>query len=182
MVDQQCKTALILSSGAMRGAYQCGVLKAFKEYNLEFDKKNDIHLLLKATAAIPFLYSGKVVINGRRYVDGGLLEPVPIRKAIELGCKELYVILNRAAEDSQPSYIKRLMSIAPGRILRIMAEHNRIKAEVNQFLYQPHEDISLTVIRPHDSMPVGRFTTDREKIKFCIDTGYRDGIDLIRSN
>jgi predicted patatin/cPLA2 family phospholipase len=278
VVDQQCKTVLILSSGAMRGAYQCGVLKAFKEYKLEFDvvvgssagayngiryladqmdiceeiyvadstgrqfikpwnllvpgrhfldldyiveevcrtesksidmdkvlrsrsefyiaalefdtmvtrffdaKKNDIHLLLKATAAIPFLYSGKVVINGRRYIDGGLLEPVPIRKAIELGCKELYVILNRAAEDSQPSYIKRLISIAPGRISRIMAEHNRIKAEVNRFLYQPHEDISLTVIRPHDSMPVGRFTTDREKIKLCIDTGYRDGIDLIRSN
>jgi predicted patatin/cPLA2 family phospholipase len=35
--NQHCKTALILSSGAMRGAYQCGVLKAFKEYDLQFD-------------------------------------------------------------------------------------------------------------------------------------------------
>lgn len=277
-MSQQYRTALILSSGAMRGAYQCGVLKAFKEYDLEFDvvvassagayngiryladqmdiceeiyvadlpggrfikpwsflipgrhfldldylvdevcrtepksvdmekvinsrsefyitalefdtmvtrffdaKKNDIHLLLKATAAIPLLYSGKVIINGKRYIDGGLLEPVPIRKAIELGCKELYVILNRAAEDSQPSYVKQLIRRMPGRIPRIIAEHSRIKAKVNQLLCQPHEDFSLTVIRPHQPMPVGRFTSDREKIQFCIDTGYRDGLDLIRSS
>jgi len=276
-MSQQYRTALILSSGAMRGAYQCGVLKAFKEYDLEFDvvvassvgayngiryladqmdiceeiyvadlsggrfikpwnflipgrhfldldylvdevcrtesksldmdkvissrsefyitalesdtiairffdaKESDIYPLLKATAAIPFLYSGKVMINGKRYIDGGLLEPVPISKAIELGCKELYVILNRAAKDSQPSYMKQLISRMPGRIPRIMAEHARVKAEVNQFLYQSHEDISLTVIRPRQPMPVGRFTSDREKLQFCIDTGYRDGLDLIKA-
>jgi predicted patatin/cPLA2 family phospholipase len=262
----------------MRGAYQCGVLKAFKEYDLEFDvvvgssagayngiryladqmdvceeiyvvdssgrrfikpwnllipgrhfldldyivdevcrtesksidmekvissrsefyitaleldtmvtrffdaKKSDIHLLLKATAAIPLLYSGKVMIKGKQYIDGGLLEPVPIRKAIELGCEELYVILNRAAEDSRPSYIKQLISRIPGKIPRIMAERNRIKAEMDQFLYQPHEDFSLTVIRLHQPMPIGRFTSDREKIQFCIDTGYSDGLNLMRSN
>ena len=169
------------------------VLKSRSEFYitaLDFDtmvtrffdaKKSDIHLLLKATAAIPPLYSGKVVIDGRRYIDGGLLEPVPIRKAIELGCAEICVVLNRAAEDRRPSRIKRLIGKVPGRILRVMAEHNRIKAEMDQFLYQPHANLSITVVRPHQPIPVGRFTSDAEKLQSCIDTGYRDGLEFIFS-
>jgi predicted patatin/cPLA2 family phospholipase len=144
-------------------------------------KKNDIHLLLKATAAIPSLYSGRVMIDGKRYVDGGLLEPVPISKAVQMGCKELYVILNRAAGDKQPSYVRQLIGKMPGRISRLMAEHNRIKAEVDQFLRRPYGNISVTIIRPYEPMPVSRFTSSREKLQFCIDTGYHDGLEFIRS-
>ena len=276
-LGQSNRTALILESGAMRGVYQCGVLKAFKEHNLEFDiviassagayngirylsnqmdiceeiyvadltgrrfikpwnlfipgrhfldldylideicgmeskaidmgavirsrsefyitaleldtmttrffnaKETDIHLLLKATAAIPHLYSSKVIINGRRYIDGGLLSPVPLNRAIELGCKELYVVLNRAAQDSKPSYTKRLLSKMPGQIMRLMVEHNRLRHEAEQFLSKPHENLSLNVIRPRQAMPVGRFTSDESKLRLCIDTGYRDGLEFIHS-
>lgn len=277
MSKQHYRTALILSSGAMRGAYQCGVLKAFKEHDLQFDvvigssagayngvrylsnqmdiceeiyvtdlpggrfinprnlfipgshflnldylvdeicnmksrfidmdevnrspsefyitaleydtmmtrffdaKKHDIHLLLKATAAIPFLYSGKVMINGVRYIDGGLLEPVPLSKALQLGCKKLYVVMNYSEADGKPSYFKQLICKMPGRIPRLMAEHDRLKKEAKQFLRQTHDDLSLTVIRPRHSMSVGRFTSDGEKLQSCIDTGYSDGLELIRS-
>lgn len=277
MPNQHHRTALILSSGAMRGAYQCGVLKAFKEYDLQFDvvigssagayngirylsnqmdiceeiyvtdlpggrfinprnlfipgshflnldylvdeicnmksrlidmdevirspsefyitaleydtmitrffdaKKHDIHLLLKATAAIPFLYSGKVMINGKRYIDGGLLEPVPLSKAIQLGCKRLYVVMNYSEADGKASYFKQVICKMPGRIPRLMAEHDRLKKEAKQFLHQTHEDLSLTVIRPRQSTSVGRFTSDGEKLQSCIDTGYSDGLELIRS-
>lgn len=277
MPNQHHRTALILSSGAMRGAYQCGVLKAFKEYDLQFDvvigssagayngirylsnqmdiceeiyvtdlpggrfinprnlfipgshflnldylvdeicnmksrlidmdevirspsefyitaleydtmitrffdaKKHDIHLLLKATAAIPFLYSGKVMINGKRYIDGGLLEPVPLSKAIQLGCKRLYVVMNYSEADGKASYFKQVICKMPGRIPRLMAEHDRLKKEAKQFLHQIHEDLSLTVIRPRQSTSVGRFTSDGEKLQSCIDTGYSDGLELIRS-
>ena len=61
-----------------------------------------------------------------------------------------------------------------------MAEH-RIKSEVNQFLCQSHEGISLTVTRPRQAMPVGRFTSDEGKLRFCIDTGYRDGLELVHN-
>lgn len=277
MPDKHYRTALILSSGAMRGAYQCGVLKAFKEYDLQFDvvigssagayngvrylsnqmdiceeiyvndlpggrfinprnlfipgshflnldylvdeicsmesrlidmdevirspsefyitaleydtmmtrffdaKKHDIHLLLKATAAIPFLYSGKVMINGKRYIDGGLLEPVPLSKAIQLGCKKLYVVMNYPEADGKSSYFKQVICKMPGRIPHLMAEHDRLKKEAKQFLRQNHDDLSLTVIRPRHSMSVGRFTSDGEKLQSFIDTGYSDGLELIRS-
>ena len=274
-MSYECRSALILASGAMRGAYQCGVLKAFKEHNLEFDvvigssagayngirylsdqmdiceaiyladlsgnqfikpwnllipgrhfmnldylidevckmesrvidmdavirsrsefyitaleletmqtrffdaKTNDIHLLLKATATLPFLYSTRIIINGKVYIDGGLLEPIPVNKAIELGCKKLYVVVNSAAQNKKPSRVNLLMSRTPGQVSWIMSEHERIKAEIERFLYQPHEDLSLTVIRPRQPIPAGRFTSDRDKLQTCIEIGYADGMQSI---
>ena len=271
------RTALILSSGAMRGVYQCGVLKAFREHNLEFDvviassagayngirylsnqmdicekiylvdltgrrfikpwnlfipkrhfldldylidevcrmesrvidmdevirsrsdfyitalefdtmttrffnaKESDIYLLLKATAAIPRLYSSKVMIDGRQYIDGGLLEPVPLSKAIELGCSELYIVLNRAVQNKKPLHTKRLLSKIPGQASRLMVEHSRLRSEAEQFLSQPHKGLSLNVIRPRQPIPVGRFTSDESRLRLCVETGYRDGLEFIRN-
>lgn len=273
-IDNNGKTALVLSSGAMMGSYQCGVLKAFRQHNLEFDvligssagayngirylsdqmdiceriyvddltngrffnkknlfipgknfmdlnylvdevckmesrvidmdkviksksefyitafeldtmttrffdaKKYDIFLLLKATAAIPYVYKDEVIIEGKRYIDGGMFEPIPIKKAIELKCNKIYVVLNTTLEQAnkrKKSFLHKL----PGRIPKIMAEHNRIKHELNNFLYQKHEGIEIIVIRPKEPIPANRFTADKDKIQACVDIGYRDGLDFI---
>lgn len=44
-----------------------------------------------ASAALPAVYP-PVVINGRRYLDGGVVENVPIGRAVELGCRTIYVL------------------------------------------------------------------------------------------
>ncbi len=268
------KTALVLSSGAMMGSYQCGVLKAFRQHNLEFDvlvgssagayngiryladqmdiceriyvddltngrffnrknlfipgrnfmdlnylvdevcrmksrvidmdkvmrsksefyitafeldtmttrffdaKRYDIFLLLKATAAIPYVYRDKVIIDGKRYIDGGMFEPIPIRKAIELKCNKIYVVLNTTLEQTNkrpPLFLHKL----PGLIPKIMAEHNKIKRKLNDFLYQKHDGIEIIVIRPKERIPASRFTSDKDLIQACVDIGYKDGLEFI---
>lgn len=44
-----------------------------------------------ASAALPAVFP-PVVIDGKRYVDGGVLNNVPISRAVELGCREIYVL------------------------------------------------------------------------------------------
>jgi NTE family protein len=44
-----------------------------------------------ASAALPAVFP-PVVIDGRRYVDGGVVDNVPISRAVELGCREIYVL------------------------------------------------------------------------------------------
>ena len=36
-----------------------------------------------------------VEINGRRYLDGGTSDPIPVKKALEDGCDRLVVVLTR---------------------------------------------------------------------------------------
>lgn len=44
-----------------------------------------------ASAALPAVFPA-VTIEGRRYIDGGAVDNVPISRAVELGCREIYVL------------------------------------------------------------------------------------------
>lgn len=44
-----------------------------------------------ASAALPAVFP-PVTIDGRRYVDGGVVDNVPIARAVELGCRTIYVL------------------------------------------------------------------------------------------
>jgi len=44
-----------------------------------------------ASAALPAVYP-PVTIDGRRYIDGGVVDNVPIGRAVELGCTTVYVL------------------------------------------------------------------------------------------
>ena len=60
-------------------------------------RKDDVPTALKATAAIPFLYRGFVEYKNYRFLDGGILDPIPYLKALSLGFKEdeILVVLTR---------------------------------------------------------------------------------------
>jgi NTE family protein len=47
--------------------------------------------VLAASAALPGLFP-PVEIEGHLHVDGGVLEPVPVRQALRLGCRTTYVL------------------------------------------------------------------------------------------
>lgn len=44
-----------------------------------------------ASAALPAVFP-VVTIEGRHYVDGGVVDNVPVSRAVELGCREIYVL------------------------------------------------------------------------------------------
>jgi NTE family protein len=54
-------------------------------------EEGDLTEAILASAALPAVYP-PVVIDGQRYVDGGVVDNVPIARAVELGCKVIYVL------------------------------------------------------------------------------------------
>jgi predicted patatin/cPLA2 family phospholipase len=60
-------------------------------------KTDDIYTALKATAAIPVLYRGFVEYGHHRLLDGGLLDPIPFYRAMDMGYREedIVVVLTR---------------------------------------------------------------------------------------
>lgn len=55
-----------------------------------FDDGDLVRAIL-ASAALPAVYP-PVTIDGRRFVDGGVIDNVPIARAVELGCRTIYVL------------------------------------------------------------------------------------------
>lgn len=69
------------------------VEKGEAEYAL-LDKDNAIDAII-ASCNIPFLSRTSITYRGRKYLDGGLTDPIPVRKAIELGANKIIVVLTQ---------------------------------------------------------------------------------------
>jgi predicted patatin/cPLA2 family phospholipase len=50
---------------------------------------------LKATAALPGFYNQLVVVEGRTYIDGAVLDAIPLFRALALGCTHIVVVITR---------------------------------------------------------------------------------------
>ncbi len=63
---------------------------------------DDKFTMLRATCALPMFFPA-IEMDGEKYYDGGIADPIPVRKALEDGCDKLLVIL------AQPrGFVKRL--------------------------------------------------------------------------
>ena len=63
------------------------------EYAL-LNKENAIDAII-ASCNIPFLSRTSISFNGRKYLDGGLSDPIPVKKAVELGANKIVVVLTQ---------------------------------------------------------------------------------------
>jgi NTE family protein len=117
---------------------------------------------LHATCSMP-LFLPPVRIGGKRYLDGGLFEKLPIWAAIEMGATRIVAI------DALPNVGKWWMHLGID-IVQIFKRRRR---------YSP--DLELTVISP--SEPLGA-TNDavfwkRENVERWVDLGMRDAARVL---
>ncbi len=74
----------------LRVPFQCVATDVERAMERWFDDGDLVRAIL-ASAALPAVYP-PVVIDGVRYMDGGVVDNVPIARAVELGCRTIYVL------------------------------------------------------------------------------------------
>jgi predicted patatin/cPLA2 family phospholipase len=147
--------------------------------------KVDLLTALKATCALPSFYRTTVTYEGRSYVDGGVGDPVPIKKALGLGARELVVVLTSAIEKrtKEPRRIPgltRLLSPDPTVRRALESRHLRYR-EAAELLDSPPPGIRVHIIRPSQPLAASRATRNRAKLERACDQGYEDGLSFLRS-
>jgi predicted patatin/cPLA2 family phospholipase len=135
-------------------------------------KHDDVPVVLKASAAIPFLYRGFVRYCHYRLLDGAVLDPIPYQKALDLGFseQEILVVLTRPQgyrKKQESFWIKALYENY------YRDERHRFLVEALDNRYQRYNRIlddlenkhpDIQVIYPTETFKAGRLTRDREKI------------------
>lgn len=140
---------------------------------------------LKASAALPLAYRRPVIIEGCTYLDGGLSDPIPIQKAIDHGCEEIFVVLTRLEGYRKkaplinllPRYYQKKYPALAETILKRHEVYNRAlsRIEAGDFPARIH------IFRPQKKLPVSRLTTKAENIRAAIDQGYRETLSLLQA-
>ncbi|HDP81363.1 MAG TPA: patatin family protein [Spirochaetes bacterium] len=151
-------------------------------------KKDDIFTALKATAAIPVLYRGFVLYKHYHFLDGGLLDPVPYRKALAMGFREneILVVLTRPKgyrKREESFWIKSLYeSYYREPRYRFLVEfmenrytfYNRVLDELE------NKYTGIDVIYPPAGFRVDRLSRDERKILEGFEQGISVGRDYLR--
>jgi predicted patatin/cPLA2 family phospholipase len=140
--------------------------------------EDDVVTAIRATCSLPFFSRTEVPYQGRRYVDGGVADPVPIEKAIALGGTDLILVLTssieRRGERSRLSVFDPLFSSSPAIRKSLRERHLRYR-EAARVLKSPPPGVRISVVRPSRPLPVKRTTTRRPRLAEACDLGYQDG-------
>lgn len=139
------------------------------------DIEKDIEYL-RASGSMP-LVSKIVEINGKKYLDGGVSDSIPVQKALQMGYDRVIVVLTRPIE-----YRKKKVNILPYKIMYrkypefVQAISNRYinyNNTVEQIIDEENKK-NIFVIRPTQMPNIKRLEKNVNKIQNVYDLGVKD--------
>lgn len=145
---------------------------------LPVPRRDGHNLLLQATCAIPLMFP-VIHLNGQPYLDGGCADPIPWKRAFDMGCDRVVVVLTRERDyrkdpDSSIHVLSRAFRRYPAFV-----ETMRRRAEVynasREELFALEKEGKVLVIAPEDTLGCSRTEKDMEVIRALWQIGYFAG-------
>lgn len=138
----------------------------------------------RASASMP-LVSRPVEIEGRKYLDGGVADSVPIRYFESIGYGRNVVILTQPEGFvKKPSkglpVMKRLLRQYPNMVAALEKRHE-VYNETTAYIARREKDGAALVIRPEKSLDVGRVEHDPARLQAAYDEGRKAGEKHLQS-
>ena len=150
------------------------------------DLKVDIEAI-RASASLP-LVSRNVSINGKLYLDGGISDAIPLKRAMQDGNQKNVVIMTKETgyrrKPSSMLSLTRMRYKKYPKVYELMKERHTVYNETLDFIEEQVAAGNTFLIRPKTKSDVGRIEKDKEKLTALYEQGYQDASecyeDLIR--
>ncbi|WP_085523776.1 patatin-like phospholipase family protein [Tuberibacillus sp. Marseille-P3662] len=139
-----------------------------------FHSNGEILTALKASSSIPYM-APIVQLGNYDLLDGGISDPIPLKKSIHDGQEKNVVILtkNEGYRKTKPrlnSLLKWTYKSYPGLKKAIMNRHHNYNQTLDEIAQSP----DTFVIQPSEPLEVSRIERSKEKLQHLHDMGYRD--------
>ena len=133
---------------------------------------------LRATSALPF--ASKIIeINGKKYLDGGISDSIPIDFCESLGYDKIIAVLTRPEgtykEDKLGFLYKLVYRKYPNLVnslLNMATDYEKVLAKIKDL----ENKGKIFVVRPPEVLKIGRLENNRDKIQKVYDTGLKTGL------
>lgn len=137
---------------------------------------------LRASASMPIV-SNPVEIDGRKMLDGGITDSIPLEYFQSIGYEKNIVIL------TQPEgYLKKKTKLGPlfrlfcrkyPKIAEAMEQRHLMYNKQLEYIREQEKQGKTLVIRPEGIIPIGRLEMKPYKMKHVYDMGRRVGLAYI---
>ncbi len=142
--------------------------------------KNNLEIL-RASGSMPFV-SKPVIVNDKKYLDGGIADSIPIDKIMNMGFDKVIVVLTRPDGYKK----KKTNQVFPKIYYRkypkfAEAINNRYKKYNNELekISKLEKEGKILVIRPSKFVKIKRIEKNSSKLQEMYDLGKEDTIKLL---
>ena len=133
---------------------------------------------LRATSALPF--ASKIIeISGKKYLDGGISDSIPIDFCESLGYDKIIAVLTRPEgtykEDKLGFLYKLVYRKYPNLVnslLNMATDYEKVLVKIKDL----ENKGKIFVVRPPEVLKIGRLEKNRDKIQKVYDTGLNTGL------
>lgn len=136
------------------------------------------NLLLEASCAIPLMFP-IIHVDGKPYLDGGCADAIPWKRAFDVGCDRVVVILTRERDyrkdtDSTLSMVEHTFRKYPAFVETMRSRCERYNASRDE-LFALEAEGKVLVIAPEDTLGCSRTEKDPEILRALWQAGYFAG-------
>ena len=144
-------------------------------------RHGDVIAWLKATGRLPLASGPPVEIDGRRYVDGGTVDPVPVQYALDQGATDVTLITNKppGPKRSDPRVLVELTARRYPALREGIVRHQELKAAGVALALHPPQGVRGHVIHPSRPTRVSRLGRRMDAIREAIELGRQDGARFV---
>lgn len=151
------------------------------EYLSEYKNPQRLNDIIMASSALPFV-SSVVEVDGTPMLDGGIIDSIPIQRAVDTGHDFNIVISTRNMGYRSKGHDMKLPHLIYDEYPRLrVALSHRIEAynEQLEMMERMERWGEIVVIRPDRPLEVGRVTRDTDKLERLYEEGFRLGEDFL---
>ena len=151
------------------------------EYIKIEDAQKDIEYL-RASGSMPYV-SKIVQIDGKKYLDGGTSDSIPVDEMMKMGVDKVIVVLTRPLEYRKKKSSKRISKWYykryPNYIDTLNNRYKMYNSEVEKVI-SLEKDKKIFVIRPSRLVDIKRIERDTLKLKEMYDLGVEDAKNSLK--
>ena len=138
---------------------------------------------LRATSAMPMV-SKMVEVDGKRYLDGGIADSIPLQKTFALGYDKIIVVLTRPLDYRKKPSSMILFNLIYRKFPKLCQRWANRYLEYNQAVERVIElekQGKIFVIRPSVDLQISRLEKDPAKVQAMYDLGMSDAKKQIQA-
>ena len=161
----------------------CTDLETGKAFYHKYEGKDDHGFeWIRASSSMPMV-SNIVEIEGKKFLDGGIADPIPLKFFVSIGYDRNIVVLTRpAGYTKSKSRFMTLFNLKYKAFPFFIETMKKRPEEYNKtlkYIRQKEKLGEVLVIRPSSPLPVSRTEKDPDKLRMAYNIGREDAIARI---
>lgn len=154
-----------------------GKPKYFTMDDMSFDDFGPI----KCSSCVPIV-NKPYRFQGREYFDGGLSDPIPVKKAFDDGCDKVVLILTRPKDeirnDKKDKRSALLLRRKYPESARALALRSRLYNKSKDLAFKYEKAGKLLIVAPDNIGKTGLLKIDKEASMRMYDKGHKDAVAI----